>query len=645
MKLFCPECRTTFEEELATCPHDGSPLFQIESGGTDPLLGATIDDRFRVDWLLGAGGMGSVYGGVQLSVNREVAIKVLRTELADKELALERFFREAKLVSELTHPNIVRLIEFGQDRKRDLLYLVMELVRGRNLGDLLRRGRFRINLALEVIYQVCGALTEPHARGIIHRDLKPDNLLMMPVSDGTVQVKVLDFGIARVLEANTQLTGTGMICGTPAYMAPEQAQNFELDARTDLYALGVMLYEMLSGVPPFVGTSSLQIMLKHIQEFPRPLKEVLPPGALPEGIEELVNKLIAKNPRDRLDSARKVRDAIDEIRVTHSLKPVRFDGDFASDAYYEPFLLPRLPGGSMIKSSPTEALRRETGLELSMGLGSNTSDLAIADTEMSVATPAASSLQSVQVAKVAVVETRGGGVQGWTPGPQGALKLAKKPDSGGPVRATMVEAPPEPEPAKPAMAQQPPTAAKGAHKTAEQSQVSLRPAPRKRSLAAIAVGASIFTIAAFAGGMWWMREIAPGHKTPGDLVLVPALEELVEDVVVEPAPVDPGEAIARAAVHGNMAVVQAMAAAVQATPAKAPPGEPLKTVKTTPRETPPREKTSTSSEQTAAKKDEPKADDAATKKEPKTTLSDTTKKSDTPGFNELFGGPRGQRGE
>ncbi len=339
MKLYCPECETRYEgEEHEVCPQDGSRLFQLDAASDegDPLLGAVIDDGFRIEELLGAGGMGAVYRGIQLSVHREVAIKVLRPDLTDREVMLERFFREAKVVSELTHPNIVRLIEFGQDRQRDLLYLAMELVRGMALSELLNGSRVRTNLALEVIYQVCGALTEPHARDIIHRDMKPDNLIILPISDGTLQVKVLDFGIARALEGNTQLTKTGMICGTPSYMSPEQAQNDSIDGRTDLYALGVILFEMLTGSPPFAGDTALQVLLHHIQRPAPNLREIMPPGSVPDPVCELVSQLLSKVPDERPASARSVRDRIDQIRMQLQLKPVRLNVDDTFDAWLLP---------------------------------------------------------------------------------------------------------------------------------------------------------------------------------------------------------------------------------------------------------------------------------------------------------------------
>ena len=361
MKLYCPECRSTYDDSVAVCPDDGTRLYRLDPAD-DPLVGAVLDERFRIDWLIGQGGMGAVYRGVQLSVGRKVAIKVLRAEFTDREVALERFFREAKLISGLSHPNIVRLIDFGQDHERDLLYLVMEMVRGTSLSGLLRQGRMRANFALEVAYQVCGALTEPHAEGIVHRDLKPDNLLLVAMSDGTVQTKVLDFGIARALQRNTRLTQTGMICGTPAYMAPEQSRDKEVDERTDLYSLGVILYEMLAGEPPFMGQSSLQIMLKHIQEEPPKLREVLPPGALPEQVESLVYDLMGKNREDRPVSALRVRSRIEELRAELELEPVRLDVERDEEAMFADWLMPAMPTQAQLKTGNTLGLRKETDL-------------------------------------------------------------------------------------------------------------------------------------------------------------------------------------------------------------------------------------------------------------------------------------------
>lgn len=361
MNLFCPECSRTFEDEgLRTCPHDGNALFKVRDK-PDPLIGTVIDERFEVLALIGEGGMGTVYRAVQLSVGREVAVKVLKQELTQKKVALERFHRESKLISQLNHPNIVKLIDFGEDRTLGILYLVMEFVPGINLGDLIDRGRLRIPVALEILSQCASALAESHAMGIIHRDLKPDNIIITLMADGGLQAKVLDFGIARALEVNTQLTATGMVCGTPSYMAPEQAQNQELDARADLYSMGVIFYEMLSGWPPFTGTNSLQIIIKHIQEMPPKLRELLPPTAIPEFLEDFTDQLLAKSPAGRPTDALSLKKQVTELRKQLNLELPEVHGDLK--AAEQAWVLPKLPIGDVHESGPTGVLRRETGTD------------------------------------------------------------------------------------------------------------------------------------------------------------------------------------------------------------------------------------------------------------------------------------------
>ncbi len=321
MTLYCPQCQKKFDDGLYTCPDDGARLYALSEKREDPLVGKVLDGRFRIDGHLSSGGMGAVYRATQISVNREVALKVLRPDLEEEEIFLERFFREARVIADLSHPNIVRLIDFGQDSEEGLLYLVMEMVRGTDMAALLREGRLRPELALEIAYQVCAALTEPHARGIVHRDLKPDNIILLPISDGTFQVKVLDFGIARNSETGTHLTQTGVICGTPSYMSPEQAQNLAVDARTDLYSLGVVLYEMLTGHLPFQGESGLQLLMNHVQR-PAPRLSEAYPGLVPEPVSDLVQDLMEKAPGDRPQSAMAVRDRIKEIRRNLDMQPV-----------------------------------------------------------------------------------------------------------------------------------------------------------------------------------------------------------------------------------------------------------------------------------------------------------------------------------
>lgn len=325
MAKYCPHCEQTYDGvDFDTCPDDGARLYRRSERPDDPLVGTVLDERFRIDAPLSEGGMGAVYLATQLSVSRQVALKVVHSDLEDDGPFVDRFFREAQVIAGLSHPNIVRLVDFGQDDHRDILYLVMELVRGTEMGEVVAKGRIDPALALDVAFQICAGLTEPHSRGIVHRDLKPANVIITPSSDGTFRVKIVDFGIARTDDGTTRLTKTGMICGTPAYLSPEQAQNMEVDQRTDLYSLGVVLFEMLTGHLPFRGPSGLQLLMEHVRRQPPRLAAAYP-GTIPEPISELVWELMQKEPADRPTTAMEVRRRIQAIRRELDLAPVFID--------------------------------------------------------------------------------------------------------------------------------------------------------------------------------------------------------------------------------------------------------------------------------------------------------------------------------
>jgi serine/threonine-protein kinase len=354
MPLKCPACQSIYGESLEECPRDGSALEPVDPDD-DPLVGQVVDQRFRLDKLMGAGGMGRVYAGTQLSVDREVAIKLLRGEAVPDDQLKRRFIREARVISGFSHPNIVRLIDFGTDPERGFPYLVMEMAGGVSLGRLLAEARLTPEFAVEIARQVCSGLVEAHNNNIVHRDLKPDNLHVIPVSDGSFRAKLLDFGIAFPQDATTQLTQTGMMCGTATYMAPEQARGRDVDGQADLYSLGIVLFEMLTGVLPFQGDSGFEIVMKHVEQSPPDLHQYVPPGTIPDDLVALVYDLLQKDARQRPAGADVVRSRLAALADQLAGPPTDIDTRRSGLELFEPWLRPALPDDAPIHSSDTLA--------------------------------------------------------------------------------------------------------------------------------------------------------------------------------------------------------------------------------------------------------------------------------------------------
>ncbi|MCB9786952.1 MAG: protein kinase [Deltaproteobacteria bacterium] len=298
MEKFCPSCSRAYEDsDLTHCETDGERLVIMQA--EPQLVGMVLDGKYTVRAKLGEGGMGTVYVAEQTSMGREVAVKVLRPRFSQNKLAIKRFLREARAASRLTHPSTITVYDSGQTPD-GLLYQVMERLNGRPLADVLEaEGALEVTRAVRILAQICDSLAEAHTHGIIHRDLKPENIFIEPTVGNPEFVKVLDFGIAKMAEeTGTQATATGMICGTPSYMSPEQTMGRELDGRSDIYAMGVLLYEMVAGERPFHGQSPMEIMLKHINEPP----PALPPGVggpYAEALGAVLSRMMAKAPADR----------------------------------------------------------------------------------------------------------------------------------------------------------------------------------------------------------------------------------------------------------------------------------------------------------------------------------------------------------
>ena len=276
------------------------------------MIGRTLDGQYRLDGILGEGAMGVVFRGTNLAVDKAVAIKMMRKETFAEPDAVERFKREAKVWSQLNHPSIAQVFDFGL--QGDMPYLVMELVDGDDLSDVLdREGPLAPLRAIAVMRQLAAALEEAHRLGVVHRDIKPQNMMLLRYKPGgRLVLKVLDFGMAKqVGNKSMSLTAPGILVGTPKYVAPEQVtEKPKIDGRTDLYAAGVLFYELLTGQPPFVGTPH-DVLFAHLGRQPEPL-----PESIPACVQEVVMKLLRKKPDERYQSAVDLEHALEACEDT-----------------------------------------------------------------------------------------------------------------------------------------------------------------------------------------------------------------------------------------------------------------------------------------------------------------------------------------
>mgnify|MGYP000983747993 CR=1 FL=1 len=315
----------------------------------DPMLGQVVGGRFEIQSRIGAGGMGIVYKARQIGIDRTVAVKMLLRELAGDEKVVKRFKIEALAVSRLNHPNTIRIFDFGQTDD-GTLYFAMEYLDGVALEEALRRDHaFPARRAMHVLRQMASSLVEAHEKGIVHRDLKPDNVFLTRVGEDQDFVKVLDFGVAKLREADKRqgtMTQAGTIFGTPRYMSPEQCRSMGVDHRADLYALGVIAYEMLVGHPPFDAENPLAILIQHVQEPPKPLALARPDVEVPEDVEALVMKCLEKSPERRFQHASDLVAAIAEVEA-------KMQGRFERVVYVQgPRVLPEM---ARLAETPTVA--------------------------------------------------------------------------------------------------------------------------------------------------------------------------------------------------------------------------------------------------------------------------------------------------
>ncbi len=323
MTLRCPTCERIFDGDASFCPHDGTrlvPAEELEDRRTDPFLGRILGERYRIDRKIGAGGMGAVYLATHVLMDKPVAVKILRSELSNDPYAAGRFRREARSASRIEHEACVAVTDFGREPD-GTLFLVMEYLPGRTLWQTLKDdGALPLERVLDISIQIADALVAAHDKGVIHRDLKPENVMLVQRGSRRDVVKVLDFGLAKIVQASdgenfTALTRQGMVFGTPRYMSPEQIEGKQMDPRTDLYAFGVMIHEMITGKLPFEGPSIMALLNKHLNEKPEPPSVRFPDIEIPKELEELILQMMAKRPDDRPSSAQEVLDRLLAIRL------------------------------------------------------------------------------------------------------------------------------------------------------------------------------------------------------------------------------------------------------------------------------------------------------------------------------------------
>ena len=308
----CPQCQNSCEETHKFCPTCGFPVAKVALQPDDPLIGRTLQGGYVILELVGIGGMGRVYRAEQTNLGRTVAVKIIHPHLVGEENAAARFITEARAASRLNHPNSVAVIDFGKTEDGQL-YLVMEFLRGKDLARVqYEEGPLSFRRIVSVLRQVLAALSEAHHLGIIHRDLKPENIILEPVRTGGDFVKVVDFGLAKMrAEAPApSITSPGIVCGTPEYMSPEQGRGDPLDARSDLYAVGVIFYQLLTGRLPFEAESPTQVVLMHITEPAKDPRAMAPERMIPSLLADVCLMALAKDPAHRFGNADEFNEAL-----------------------------------------------------------------------------------------------------------------------------------------------------------------------------------------------------------------------------------------------------------------------------------------------------------------------------------------------
>jgi serine/threonine-protein kinase len=348
----CASCTWEVQLEDTFCPRCGATV-------SDPLIGTILGERYRILTRIGVGGMGAVYRAEHTMMRRDLAVKVLLPELGGKEEFARRFEREAESASRLTHPNIISVTDFGRT-ETGAPFLVMEFLAGESLSSVIAQGPLPKERALSIIRQILRGLDHAHSAGVVHRDLKPDNIMLVERDGQRDVVKILDFGIAKVtqpMSGGEALTQAGVIFGTPEYLSPEQALGETVDARTDVYAAGVILYEMLAGRRPFESEDKVRIISMHLAHAPPRLRDVSPLNEVPVALEQAIFQSLEKSREHRFATAGAFLQALEDAEEPLESGPTRLSGPMgaleAGDTVAQ-----RLPGavaGAAAEGGPAPA--------------------------------------------------------------------------------------------------------------------------------------------------------------------------------------------------------------------------------------------------------------------------------------------------
>ncbi|MBX7223031.1 MAG: SUMF1/EgtB/PvdO family nonheme iron enzyme [Blastocatellia bacterium] len=320
----CPVCNGFYSNHEVFCPQDGQSL----------EAGFILDDKYQLEQVIGQGGMGQVYRATHIHIGTPVAVKILKPDLVSDPVLVERFRREARAAAQMRHPNAVLVTDFGVERTSGTVYLVMEYLEGVSLKAKIEQAkRLTLEESLLILGQICGALQVAHDKGIVHRDIKPDNIFLARTESGQQVVKVLDFGIAKLKknlhEDTTGLTQTGAVIGTPWYMSPEQCRTESLDARSDIYSLGITAYQMLTGTIPFRGPGFSKILMQHCHESPTPLRRFVPD--LPSAVETVILRALEKKPAKRPQNATEFFESLQKAALKTGNLPLRESGEKVVD--------------------------------------------------------------------------------------------------------------------------------------------------------------------------------------------------------------------------------------------------------------------------------------------------------------------------